>query len=187
MKTLFSILFISCLLHLNALETSSVFFKQTTSQEACEIQDHLIDFYGKELFKAGLFEDLTTSKKAGADEVREIQDSSYHFIISNDSGAQYGYLVYSLNDQVAFLESIYLDEIYRGQGLGIRSLQLLEDTLTIKGVQIIKLFVFAHNTAAFSLYVRVGYEIEHSYFEDDRLIGHHMKKEIKPLMLPGRH
>lgn len=180
MKSLFSILFISCLLHLDASETSSVFFKQTTSQEACEIQDHLIDFYGKELFKAGLFEDLNTAKKAGADEIQEIKDPNYYFIISNDSGAQYGYLVYSLNNQVAFLESIYLDETYRGQGLGIKSLQILEETLTNKGVQTIKLYVFAHNTAAFSLYVRMGYEIEHSYFEDERPIGYHMKKEIKP-------
>lgn len=42
----------------------------------------------------------------------------------------------------------------------------------------IKLYVFAHNKAAFGLYNDMGYVTEESYFNNEILIGYHMKKEI---------
>lgn len=176
---LLSIFFLFCSFSLNASEASRVAMKMASAEQASTIQDHLIDFYGKELFNTGLFEDLLTAQKAASNEcLEETQDAHYYLLVSNDSTSQYGCLLYSIDGQIAFLEFIYLDEAYRGKALGIESLQLLEKHLVNRGVQAIKLYVFAHNTAALSLYVRMGYRVENSYFEDAKPIGYHMKKEI---------
>lgn len=177
---LLSILFLFYSFHLTATESASLYFQETNSQETATIQDHLVDFYGEELYTAGLFKDLDQAKQAAKEEwAQEVEDSNktYHcyHLVSPDSNDQYGYLVFSVEDQASFLEAIYLNTAYRGRGLGKRALEILETNLINKGVHTIKLHVFAHSTTAFSLYTRMGYEIENTYFDGERpgcYIGH---------------
>lgn len=179
---------LSCLLlftSLNASETSGIFFKEASSLEASEIRQHLISYYSEQLVGAGLFEDLSKAIEAATAEWHEetVDNSNeelhYYHLVSNDSSTRYGYLVYSIAHRTAYLDAIYLEKAYRGQGLGKQTLQDFEAELKKKDIKAIKLYVFAHNIPAFTLYDKMGYLIETTYSDGNRLIGHLMKKICK--------
>ncbi len=117
---------LSCLLlftSLNPLESSKISFKEVSPKEFAEIQQHLIYFYSEQLLNAGLFEDLGKAIETATIEWnQDLIDNPnrelycYH-LISKDSFTRYGYLVYSINDRTAYLDAIYLEKAYRGQGL----------------------------------------------------------------------
>lgn len=61
-------------------------------------------------------------------------------------------------EKQAFIFDIKLDENQRGKGLGKAAMEALDQYALSKGVQQIRLHVFAHNHRARSLYEKMGYE-----------------------------
>lgn len=171
---------------LNASETQPFLFKTASHQEASEIEKHLTEMYGQNLYEAGLYENLDLALEAATLECNEDlhnpnKDFHYSLLTSPDSLKQYGYLTYSITEQTAYLEGIYIDPAYRGLGLSKKLLQEYELELKNKNIDTLKLYVFAKNTPAFTLYCNFGYEIETTYYEGSKAIGHHMQKTIGPI------
>lgn len=169
---------------MNSSESPRICFKEASSREFAEIQQHLILFYSEQLCHAGLFKDLDKATEAALIEWnQDLADHPnralycYH-LVSKDSLIRYGYLVYSIQERVAYLDAIYLEKTHRGQGFGKQILQDFEIELKKKNVDTIKLYVFAHNIAALKLYNAMGYLIETTYSDAEKIIGHHMKKTI---------
>lgn len=178
------IFFSYVLLFLYSLNLSAAFpitFEKVSENEISTVQEHLIFFYSQELLKAGLFSDKASALQAAKEEVlQEAIHTPLHFFYLSSESARCGYVVYSLKAETAYIESIYLDEKYRSRGLGREILSYLEEELQANGINMIKLYVFAHNQAAFNLYKKMGYNIENGYFNKDMPIGYLMKKEMNP-------
>jgi ribosomal protein S18 acetylase RimI-like enzyme len=68
----------------------------------------------------------------------------------------------------AYLFDIELREDLRGQGLGRRALELVEEQMRVLGARSVGLNVFGYNHAARALYEKMGYQIT----------GMGMKKEL---------
>jgi len=180
MKSILCILLFLCALNLTA---SPITFEKVPEMEISIVQEQLIFFYSQELLKAGLFSDKASALQGAKEEV--LQEAIHtplllFYLTSADDGARCGYIAYSLKAETAYIESVYLDEKYRGLGLGKEILSHLEEELQANGINMIKLYVFAHNQAAFNLYKKIGYNIENGYFNNDIPIGYHMKKEMNP-------
>lgn len=160
-------------------------FQEASSQEAFDLQQHMIFFYSEQLFDAGLFEDLGAALKAAIAEWQQEgvdnpnQEIYYYHLVSKDFSIRYGYLVYSLNDRIAHLDALYLEKAYRGLGFGKQVLQNLEVELKQTEIAAISLYVFAHNIAAFTLYDRMGYLIKTTYSDGSKPIGYHMQKNLQ--------
>lgn len=176
------LLIFSFLCSFNLAVASHVIFSKASDKDAILLQSQIISFYSQELLKAGLFSDRASALKAAKEEVLQgaIDTPEDFLYVTTDAckDSHFGYISYSIDAQTAYIQSFYLDEKYRRQGLGKQTLYSLEDELREKGINTIKLYVFAHNQAAFSLYQKTGYVIEQSYFNNEVPIGYHMKKEI---------
>jgi len=181
-RTIIPFLIILSLCFFNALTAAQVIFNKASDAEVIKLQDHLISFYSQELVKAGLFPDGVSALQAAKEEVlQEATDAKLRFFyLASDECEEthFGYIAYSIDSETAYIESLYLDQEYRGRGLGKEVLHLLEKELRGMGINVVKLYVFAHNKAAFNLYQKMGYVIENSYFNDEIPIGYHMKKEL---------
>ncbi len=162
-----------------------VIFQKCDPAEIPNVKDSMLSFYGEQLVQAGLFENSQLAKEAAIlewdqEEQKPTKEIFYYLLISSVCQDKWGYVVYSIEDYpTAYLEAMYLEAPYRGQGLGRHILQDFEALLSEKEVQNIRLYVFAHNHRAIDLYKKVGYEIETTYFRDNTPIGHHMKKELQ--------
>jgi ribosomal protein S18 acetylase RimI-like enzyme len=91
-------------------------------------------------------------------------------------GAVAGYAVLVLGFSVefhgrdAFVDELYLREAYRGRGLGPRVLAFLEDVCRSLEVRALHLEVERHNTAAQSVYRRVGFVDHDRYLMTKRIV-----------------
>jgi ribosomal protein S18 acetylase RimI-like enzyme len=88
----------------------------------------------------------------------------YIFSIMDESCEQKLGLVWvevkmDLTPRKGFIFDFVIDEQYRGQGFGKQALAALDERLIAMGVASVGLHVFAHNTNAFELYKKMGYEI----------------------------
>lgn len=63
------------------------------------------------------------------------------------------------NNRKAFIYDIFIDDKFRGQGYGKKTMELLEIEVQKMGLNHIGLHVFGHNHVARSLYQKMGYEI----------------------------
>ncbi|WP_419146615.1 GNAT family N-acetyltransferase [Priestia endophytica] len=54
---------------------------------------------------------------------------------------------------------MYIEEQFRSQGNGTLAIQLVEELLIEQGIKSFSLHVFGHNTGAFKLYERIGFNI----------------------------
>ncbi len=175
----FLLIFVSIASSLDA----QVLFRAADSFEKDEIHNSMMAFYTEQLMQAGLFENEKEAREAAIAEVDQDQldnDKQVYYILSSeDNRTQYGYFIYSLRDQTAYLDAIYLEEKYQGKGLGKQALHNFEIFLLENEVHVLKLYVFDHNKRAIGLYNKIGYEIETTYYINDKPIGHHMKKKCQ--------
>lgn len=147
-----------------------------------EILNNLITLYAKQYMEAGIFENENTAREVAiSDTNEELRDDNtyYYYLTSEDYRTQYGYLVYSINGQTAYLQAIYIEERYQGNGLGKEALHIFELFLESDVLEL-KLYVFNFNKRAMELYKKIGYEIETTYYINDLPVGHHMKKNLWP-------
>lgn len=90
------------------------------------------------------------------------------WLIQN-SGEPIGYIILTFGYSLEFLgrdaivDELYIRERYRGQGVGTRALQFVQDTCPALGVQALHLEVDRKNTAAQHLYRKVGFEDHDRY------------------------
>lgn len=148
-----------------------------------ELQDDMISFCTGHLLQAGIFDDEKKAQEATTIEWNQEQRDTtkeffYYHLISQEGTTRYGYFIYSTKEGVAFLYAIYLEEIFRGRGLGRQILENFETTLKEIDIETIKLYVYAHNINAFELYKKMGYEIENTYFLGGAPVGYHLKKDL---------
>jgi ribosomal protein S18 acetylase RimI-like enzyme len=176
MKLLIALLFIQTLY-------GEIAWQKCNPSEIQAIKDSMLTFYSEQLVQGDLFENSQAAKEAAIlewdqEEQNANKEFFYYHLIFRTSQDRCGYLIYSIEHPTAYLDAIYLETAYRGQGLGRQVLQDLEVSLRAKKVECVKLYVFAHNHQALDLYKKIGYQIETTYSVDQRPIGHHMKKEL---------
>lgn len=90
------------------------------------------------------------------------------WLIQN-SGEPIGYIILTFGYSLEFLgrdaivDELYIREGHRGQGVGTRALQFVQDTCPALGVQALHLEVDRKNTTAQRLYRKVGFEDHDRY------------------------
>ncbi len=62
-----------------------------------------------------------------------------------------------VQDRIAFLFDIMLEEKFRGMGHGRQTMSVMEKMLADEGIGEIELHVFGHNAPARALYQKIGY------------------------------
>ncbi len=130
--------------------------------------------------EGGLYTDMKSAFAEARVQCETENPKTTYIITSENQKTKYGYLIYELEGKSLYLDAIYIDEPFRGKGIGKRTLELLEDETLQQGIYSIKLFVFAHNVRAAKLYEGIGYKTITSYKnEDGELIGRHMRKKLK--------
>ena len=90
--------------------------------------------------------------------------NQFIFLIHEDAlQAHVGYLWWGVREQhgirVAMLYFIGIFEPYRRRGYATQTLRLLEEQVREAGLDDIRLYVFGHNTRAWALYEKMGYEV----------------------------
>jgi ribosomal protein S18 acetylase RimI-like enzyme len=86
----------------------------------------------------------------------------YDIVLANENGETFiGYLWFTTDDtkRQCFIYDFYLHEAFRGKGWGKKTLEVLEGLMKEQRIESIGLHVFAHNTAAHELYVKLGYQV----------------------------
>lgn len=172
--------FLLFLLFLGSL-SADVVFQKTLPEEIPPLQDRMLNYYSEQLVNAGLFANVAVARELAKiewDGERQDPSKDFYYFDLMDQGSRCGYLMYWTEKQLAYLDAIYLEEAFRGRGLGMESIQEFEKRVQESGIEKIRLYVFAHNKPAFKLYRKLGYEIEETYYQDDRLLGYHLIKNL---------
>src|SRR5262245_14500519 len=137
-----------CLLPFVSLNAAEIAFKEATTQEASAIELHLISFYAKQLLKAGHAENLDQAIEVAKMDWKLDQETGdkfyYVHLVSKEDATPLGYLIYCIDQQLGYIEAIYIKKAYRGQGIGKQALQILENIFRKKEIESIRLHVFAH-------------------------------------------
>lgn len=156
-----------------------VSLRNPTTEEIQTINEHMLNFYADELMTAGLFKDKKMALAAAKNETN-LQDSSAIYIIaSEDIETKYGYIIYENKEHSAYVDALFIEEEFRGKGLGKKAIDLFEKELVQKGIHEVELFVFAHNTIALKLYEKMGYTVVSSYTgENGQPTGALMQKKL---------
>jgi GNAT superfamily N-acetyltransferase len=99
----------------------------------------------------------------------------YVWLIQADSEI-IGYVILTLGYSLeyggrdAFVDEIFIQEHYRGHGIGAKALQLIEDTCRMLGVRALHLEVERKNTRAYVFYRKFGFEDHDRYLMTKRII-----------------
>jgi len=135
---------------------------------------HAIKNYEQELIKSGELTEKEAALEAKNTFFRLLPEglktkNQFLFNITNETCQNIGMIWYGLrSNQEAFIYDFEIDQNYRGQGYGKKTLLLLEDHAKSLGIHKLSLHVFGHNENAYALYRKMGY---HAY-------SIHMSKEI---------
>jgi ribosomal protein S18 acetylase RimI-like enzyme len=108
--------------------------------------------------------------------VRLLDDPSLGRVwLSDSGGATVGFVVlifsYSLefDGRDAYIDEIYLQEPYRGRGLGPKSLLFAEGVCAALGVRALHLGVDRNNRRALAAYLKAGFEDRNHYLLTKRI------------------
>ncbi len=97
------------------------------------------------------------------------------FVVENDRGELVGYITWYIayhtwTGKAMHLDDLYLNEPYRGGGLGRKLIQGVIDLAREKGCYKVKWMVSAWNEAAQSFYWKLGAEISKSEYNCDLIL-----------------
>jgi ribosomal protein S18 acetylase RimI-like enzyme len=82
-----------------------------------------------------------------------------------DNGVRAGYAVlthgfdHEFGGRIAILTDFFLDEPFRGRGLGTLAIDLLVEHARVSGAKAFELFVLHHNNRAKRLYEKAGFKL----------------------------
>jgi len=128
-----------------------------------------IERYAAENVKAGYHTVKEAIEKSKEDHLRLLPEGNVtpdnHLLIVRDklTGAIIGSVWLRMKygaQPSGFLFDIFLEERFRGQGLGASVMMELERLAVKMGARSLFLHVFAHNPAAINLYKKLGYEMK---------------------------
>jgi len=87
-------------------------------------------------------------------------EGQYLFHVINKTDAIIGMTWFGLrSNNEGFIYDFSINETFRGQGFGTKTMELLEKEAKKHGVKKLGLHVFGHNFAAISLYKKMGYTV----------------------------
>ncbi len=162
---------------------NGVNLEKVNVSEIPEIEHAMIAFYSEELVLAGTFETFDDAYDSACKEWDEELSTDkvfyYYHITSDDYEIHYGFLVFTLENSMAYVDVIYLEEQYRGQGIGSKTFVAFENVLKEKNVDVIKFYVFDHNVVARDIYLKYGCQIELTEFSNGIPIGYFMTKHLE--------
>ena len=130
--------------------------------------EKLVRYYAIENVKSGRWEESSALEKARMEidallsEGLETKNHELLSIIETDNSQTIGYLwlhIFPRMEKKGFIYDFVIHKELRGKGYGKLSLEALEEHARELGVEQLSLHVFAHNTAAVSLYKKMGYEV----------------------------
>ncbi|MGC9321252.1 MAG: GNAT family N-acetyltransferase [Kosmotogaceae bacterium] len=137
-------------------------------EEFEDYQEKLVRYYAIENVKSGRWEESSALEKARMEidallsEGLETKNHELLSIIETDNSQTIGYLwlhIFPRMEKKGFIYDFVIHKELRGKGYGKLSLEALEEHARELGVEQLSLHVFAHNTAAVSLYKEIGYEV----------------------------
>jgi [ribosomal protein S18]-alanine N-acetyltransferase len=94
-------------------------------------------------------------------------------------------ILYKRGVEVAGIETINVDPVYRGKGIGRRLLSVAEEDICLHGVRKIRLEVSMGNTTALNLYLKSGFRINDilkNYYNYEHCGTHDAYRMIKELV-----
>jgi len=144
-------------------------FRRISDEEFDKFSKWSMSLYSQNLIKSGRCNEenaLDCAKKDFNEILPRGKDTAnnYIYIIVNSENEEIGVIWYDISSgKEAFICDFYILEKFRKQGYGEQSLFCLENEVKEKKVNRIGLNVFKYNSAAISLYNRLGYKIN---FED---------------------
>lgn len=144
------------------------------------------EFYAKELFQAGCCSTIEEARVAAQQEIQNESNNYFLNITCTNSKLPIGYLWYDIEPQLdgsakAFIQAIFLEKEYRGQGIAEVAHKNLETQLSKEGTTTMQLYVFAHNVPAFKLYKKLGYTTIEEYKNNEKIIGYLLMKNLQSL------
>jgi ribosomal protein S18 acetylase RimI-like enzyme len=170
-----------CPTHNTTITSSDFFLTPMDKKDTIKAREHALHFYADELLKAGQCQNQEEALAAAHSEFNQEETSPQNYFFHINSSpyqTPLGYLWYSLKNQDAYIEFIFLEKEYRDRGIGEQVLRNVETKLRDKRLNSIVLYVFAHNKTAYKLYNKLGYETTNSYTNDAGIVGFHMKKKL---------
>jgi ribosomal protein S18 acetylase RimI-like enzyme len=128
--------------------------------------DPAIEEYGQEHVKSGRWRAEEATEKSAA-EFRALLPDGVHsadqhlFAIKDEAGTQVGILWFAVRDnngkRTAFIYDVRIGEAFQRRGYATQAFQALEALARKMGLAAISLHVFGHNTAARTLYEKLGF------------------------------
>ncbi|TML97973.1 MAG: GNAT family N-acetyltransferase [Actinobacteria bacterium] len=135
-----------------------------------EVRGFIDGLYGE--YVRGLVEDASMSREKAEDKATtdhaslfpggSPQPDHHMYIVEDEAGEVVGHLFWARrpagSTTRAFLYQIYIEEAFRGRGLGRQAMELLEAEVRADGLPGIDLNVWGGNDLARSLYRSLGFE-----------------------------
>lgn len=141
-----------------------ILFQEAAPTEILEIQKAFYSLAAQQSFQAGKFANeemaLEDSKEQFIELTEDKDNSVFYYYIISPEGIKYGYAICCYFNEMrgCCLYGLYIEENYRGCGIGTQTMQYLETFLKERGVEDITLHVYAFNQTALGLYKKMGYE-----------------------------
>lgn len=144
----------------------SVYLENMTQQTFKAFYEESIIEYAKEHVKSGGWEKDRSIERARTDfEVLlpEGLNTSNQYLLSvvfdnKDIGYLWLHIFDGKKEKKCFVYDIKIKDTYRGQGLGTKTMECIEEYCKNKDVESIGLHVFGHNKRAVSLYNKMGFK-----------------------------
>ena len=135
-----------------------------------EFQSFLADSipaYAADKIKAGNWTEEEAERRSSEEHARLLPqglDTPNHFLYSIEINQKPIGRIWFTSDPkthggAGFINDLFIEEEFRGQGLATRALHLLEEEASRLGLSRLSLHVFGFNESAIDLYKKLGYKV----------------------------
>jgi GNAT superfamily N-acetyltransferase len=139
----------------------SVALRRLTDEEIAKLAPLIESGYAEDIERNGGLSAEAARRKAADDVPRVLGDAASALYAIEDDGSRVGHLWVGERElqerRVLWIWDVFVDEAYRGRGLGRSAMQLAEDEARRRGLRRVELNVFGGNEVARNLYRSIGY------------------------------
>jgi ribosomal protein S18 acetylase RimI-like enzyme len=139
----------------------TVALRRLTEEEVAELAPSIEQGYAEDIEQNGGLSAEAARSKAADDVPRVLKDPASALYAIEDDGTRVGHLWVGERDlqerRVLWIWDVFVDEAYRGRGLGRSAMELAEDEARRRGLARVELNVFGGNEVARNLYRSLGY------------------------------